>query len=93
MKLADKLYNLQDLERSTPVGWSQQRKQEYFVWAAKVLTELAEFRHQHRINCFQVVLGLRGSNEQMETLLDQVFQRNGVEDPRNIKLSENEINE
>jgi len=75
VKLADKLYNLQDLERSTPVGWSQQRKQEYFVWAAKV------------------VLGLRGSNEQMETLLDQVFQRNGVEDPRNIKLSENEINE
>ena len=39
MKLADKLYNLRDLERVTPVGWTEQRKQEYFVWAAKVLTE------------------------------------------------------
>ena len=38
MKLADKLYNLRDLERVTPVGWTEQRKQEYFVWAAKVLT-------------------------------------------------------
>ena len=44
VKLADKLYNLRDLERTTPVGWSQERKQEYFVWAAKVvtLTELIE---------------------------------------------------
>ena len=36
VKLADKLYNLRDLERTTPAGWSQQRKQEYFVWSAKV---------------------------------------------------------
>ena len=36
VKLADKLYNLRDLERATPQGWSPQRKQEYFVWAAKV---------------------------------------------------------
>ena len=32
VKLADKLYNLRDLERTTPAGWSQQRKQEYFVF-------------------------------------------------------------
>ena len=37
MKLADKLYNLRDLERATPSGWTPERKQAYFVWAAKVL--------------------------------------------------------
>ena len=36
VKLADKLYNIRDLERATPQGWSQERKQQYFVWAAKV---------------------------------------------------------
>ena len=36
VKLADKLYNLRDLERATPEGWSPERKQQYFVWAAKV---------------------------------------------------------
>ncbi|CAM4638213.1 unnamed protein product [Caretta caretta] len=30
VKLADKLYNLRDLNRSTPAGWSEQRVQEYF---------------------------------------------------------------
>lgn len=36
VKLADKLYNLRDLERATPRDWTVERKQEYFVWAAKV---------------------------------------------------------
>jgi len=36
VKLADKLYNLRDLERSTPVGWEKSRVDEYFKWAAKV---------------------------------------------------------
>ena len=36
VKLADKLYNLRDLERATPSGWTPERKQAYFVWAAKV---------------------------------------------------------
>jgi len=40
VKLADKLYNLRDLERATPQGWSPERKQEYFVWAAKVVLGL-----------------------------------------------------
>jgi len=75
VKLADKLYNLRDLERATPSGWSGQRKQEYFVWAAKV------------------VRGLRGSCDSIEKMLDQIFQRNGVDDPKNIELSENEITE
>lgn len=28
--LADKLYNLRDLQRSTPIGWSSNRVKEYF---------------------------------------------------------------
>lgn len=37
VKLADKLYNLRDLSRSTPVGWSRDRVLEYFEWAKEVV--------------------------------------------------------
>ena len=40
VKLADKLYNLRDLNRQTPVKWSAGRVQEYFEWAAKVVAGL-----------------------------------------------------
>ncbi|XP_008335319.1 guanosine-3',5'-bis(diphosphate) 3'-pyrophosphohydrolase MESH1 [Cynoglossus semilaevis] len=40
VKLADKLYNLRDLNRCTPVGWTAQRTQEYFVWASEVVKGL-----------------------------------------------------
>ncbi|XP_065210529.1 guanosine-3',5'-bis(diphosphate) 3'-pyrophosphohydrolase MESH1 [Planococcus citri] len=40
VKLADKLYNLRDLERQTPVGWTEQRVQEYFKWAKQVVNGL-----------------------------------------------------
>ena len=40
VKLADRLYNLRDLRRSTPVGWSNARVEEYFEWAAKVVAGL-----------------------------------------------------
>ncbi|KAM4678491.1 guanosine-3',5'-bis(diphosphate) 3'-pyrophosphohydrolase MESH1 [Discoglossus pictus] len=40
VKLADKLYNLRDLNRGTPQGWTEQRVQEYFKWAAKVVNGL-----------------------------------------------------
>lgn len=40
VKLADKLYNLRDLLRQTPIGWPEQRVQEYFVWAGKVIQGL-----------------------------------------------------
>lgn len=40
VKLADKLYNLRDLLVSTPIGWSEQRVQEYFQWAAQVISGL-----------------------------------------------------
>lgn len=40
VKLADKLYNLRDLQRCTPEGWTPERVQEYFVWASKVVAGL-----------------------------------------------------
>ncbi|KAM9817679.1 guanosine-3',5'-bis(diphosphate) 3'-pyrophosphohydrolase MESH1 [Neosynchiropus ocellatus] len=40
VKLADKLYNLRDLNRSTPVGWTAERVHEYFVWAWEVVKGL-----------------------------------------------------
>ena len=40
VKLADKLYNLRDLSRATPEGWTGERVQEYFVWASKVVAGL-----------------------------------------------------
>ncbi|XP_061671727.1 guanosine-3',5'-bis(diphosphate) 3'-pyrophosphohydrolase MESH1 [Syngnathoides biaculeatus] len=40
VKLADKLYNLRDLNRCTPVGWTADRVQQYFVWASDVIKGL-----------------------------------------------------
>lgn len=40
VKLADKLYNLRDLQRCTPEWWTPERKAEYFVWAKKVVDNL-----------------------------------------------------
>lgn len=40
VKLADKLYNLRDLNRCKPQGWTDERVQEYFLWAAKVVEGL-----------------------------------------------------
>ncbi len=37
VKLADKICNLRDIAASPPVGWSRQRQQEYFDWAARVV--------------------------------------------------------
>jgi len=37
VKLADKLYNLRDLERATPEGWTKERVEEYFRWSAQVV--------------------------------------------------------
>ena len=35
--LADKLYNLRDLQKATPVGWSPGRVKEYFKWSKAVV--------------------------------------------------------
>ncbi|XP_008479896.1 guanosine-3',5'-bis(diphosphate) 3'-pyrophosphohydrolase MESH1 isoform X2 [Diaphorina citri] len=40
VKLADKLHNLRDIERSLPVNWTEERKTQYFNWARDVVQGL-----------------------------------------------------
>ncbi len=40
VKLADKICNLRDIASSSPVGWSLQRRKEYFDWAKQVVEKL-----------------------------------------------------
>jgi len=40
IKLADKLYNLNDLMRAPPAGWSQARIDQYYEWAQSVVDRL-----------------------------------------------------
>lgn len=39
--LADKLYNLRDMERATPLGWDRRRVKEYFKWSKEVILTIA----------------------------------------------------
>ncbi|TPX60753.1 hypothetical protein SpCBS45565_g07437 [Spizellomyces sp. 'palustris'] len=36
VKMADKIYNLRDLQREPPADWTLDRVREYFLWAQKV---------------------------------------------------------
>ena len=56
--LADKIYNLRDLEHLAPIGWDENRVKEYFLWSRRV------------------VAGLKGSNEHLEAILEDIFKRN-----------------
>lgn len=40
LKLADKISNLRSILASPPIGWSVERKREYFEWARAVVDEL-----------------------------------------------------
>ena len=40
VKLADKLYNLRDIDRHVPCGWTETRAHDYFVWALEVVNGL-----------------------------------------------------
>lgn len=40
VRLADKISNLRDLNRTIPVGWSEQRVKEYFEWSSKIARQL-----------------------------------------------------
>ena len=40
LKLADKISNLRSILASPPVGWSLERKQQYFEWARQVVSGL-----------------------------------------------------
>lgn len=41
LKLADKISNLRAIIASPPVGWSHERKQQYFEWARQVVSGIA----------------------------------------------------
>lgn len=60
VKLADKLYNLRDLLRGTPEGWSEERVDSYFKWAYKVVKGL-----RHTNNDLDQALDLVFSNRQL----------------------------
>jgi len=40
VKLADKIANLRDVAKSPPIGWSLERRQEYFDWAKEVIDQV-----------------------------------------------------
>ncbi|MEW8027104.1 MAG: HD domain-containing protein [Candidatus Thiodiazotropha sp.] len=40
VKLADKIANLRDIDKSPPAGWTLQRSQAYFDWAKEVIDGL-----------------------------------------------------
>jgi len=42
ISLGDKLYNLRDLTRTTPEGWTENRVQEYFEWSSQVRGQLGQ---------------------------------------------------
>lgn len=46
VRLADKIYNLRDLNRATPIGWSEERVKEYFEWSAKIARQLRGHNNQ-----------------------------------------------
>lgn len=40
VKLADKLYNLKDIQKSIPSSWTVERAQAYFGWSQEVINQL-----------------------------------------------------
>uniref|UniRef100_A0A2M4CTZ5 Guanosine-3',5'-bis(diphosphate) 3'-pyrophosphohydrolase MESH1 n=1 Tax=Anopheles darlingi TaxID=43151 RepID=A0A2M4CTZ5_ANODA len=60
VKLADKIYNLRDLQRCPPKNWTDERCREYFRWAK------------------QVCDNLKGTNEPLERILDDIFRQENV---------------
>ncbi|XP_058461401.1 guanosine-3',5'-bis(diphosphate) 3'-pyrophosphohydrolase MESH1 [Malaya genurostris] len=60
IKLADKIYNLRDLQRCQPEGWTVERCREYFIWAKKVCDNL------------------KGTNQALEDILDEIFRHENV---------------
>ena len=61
VKLADKLYNLRDLNRCTPEGWSEERVGQYFKWAKQVTSQIATEvspQLQSELNSLYVARGL-----------------------------------
>ena len=58
VKLADKICNLRDLDSSPPVGWSLERRREYFDWAKKVVDRIRG-THAHLEELFDAAYARR----------------------------------
>ena len=58
VKLADKICNLRDLDSSPPVGWSLERRREYFDWAKQVVDRLRG-THAHLEQLFDAAYAKR----------------------------------
>ena len=64
--MADKIYNLRDLNRSVPVGWSSDRVREYFVWSKKVTDCM--------YSIFKTV-ACAGINKYLENILEELYSK------------------
>lgn len=60
LKLADKIANLRDIARTPPVDWSQERRDEYFEWARKVVEGLPAGTAPRLRQIFEEAYGARG---------------------------------
>ncbi|PAV81645.1 hypothetical protein WR25_17486 isoform A [Diploscapter pachys] len=55
VKLADKLYNLRDVERVAPVGWDKRRIKEYFKWSKDVVAQMKGTNENLEIALDQII--------------------------------------
>lgn len=39
-RLADKMYNVRDLAKELPIGWTENRRREYIDWARQVVEQI-----------------------------------------------------
>ncbi len=58
VKLADKIANLRDIQRSPPVGWELERRQAYFDWASDVVKGIRG-THPHLEALFDEIYQMR----------------------------------
>jgi (p)ppGpp synthase/HD superfamily hydrolase len=62
LKLADKISNLRSILASPPVGWSLERKRQYFEWARQVVAGLAAPNHFLKVefdNTYEMISHLK----------------------------------
>lgn len=80
VKLADKLYNLRDLERCAPDKWTPVCFVTFQQIVIKIIISLINVFQERCVEYFnwakQVVDNLRGTNENLEKSLDEIFERN-----------------
>lgn len=73
VKLADKLYNLRDLQKSIPEGWTQVIYKKISIACFDIMIPSQERCKDYFKWAKQVVDNLRGTNQALEDALDQIF--------------------